>query len=78
MRGLHLVNWCCMCHCNEEMIDHLLIHCEIAYALWSELFMIFGIPWVLLDKVASLPFFLDGASNLQSIPRMCGIWCRHV
>ena len=67
MRGLHLVNWGSMCHCGEEMIDHLLIHCEIAYTLWSELFMIFGIHWVLPDKVASLPFFLDGTIDLKSI-----------
>ena len=62
-----------MCDCSEEMIDHLLTHCEIAYALWSKLFMIFGIHWVLLDKVASLPFFLDGAIDSKSILQMCGI-----
>ena len=67
MRGLHLVNWCCMCPCSEEMIDHLLIHYEIGYAVWSELFMIFWIHWVLPDKVASLPFFLDGVIDLKSI-----------
>lgn len=33
MRGLHLVNWCCVCHYSVEMRDYLLIHCEIAYAL---------------------------------------------
>ena len=78
MRGLHLVNWGSMCHCSEEMIDHLLIHCEIAYTLWSELFMIFWIHWVLPDKVASLPFFLDGAIDSKSILQMCGIWCRRM
>ena len=35
-------------------MDHLLIHCENAYALWSDMFMMFGIQWVLPDKVASL------------------------
>lgn len=34
-RGLWLVNWCCMCHCSGEIVDHLLIQCEIVYALLS-------------------------------------------
>ena len=45
-----------MCHCSRETLDHLLIHCENAYALWSDMLMMFGIQWVLLDKVASLLF----------------------
>ena len=52
-RELLLVNWCCLCQCNGETMNHLLTHCE-AHALWSKLFMIFGIHWVLPDKVASL------------------------
>jgi len=23
-----LVNWCCLCKNNEEIVDHLLFHCE--------------------------------------------------
>lgn len=65
-RGLLLVNWCCMCCCSREMVDHLLIHYEIAHALWSEVFTIFGIQWVLLDKLAS--FTLVGAVGLGNIP----------
>ena len=34
-RGLLLVNWFCMCWCNGETVDHLLINCEIAHTLWS-------------------------------------------
>ena len=63
---------------QEEMIDHLLIYCEIAYALRSELFMIFWIHWVLPDKVASMTFFLDGTIDSKSILQMCGIWCQRV
>ena len=72
-RGLLLVNWCCMCRCSREMVDHLLIHYEIAHALWSEVFTIFGIQWVLLDKLAS--FTLVGAVGLGNIPWMYGNWC---
>ena len=56
LRRLPLVNWFCMCWCDEETVDHLLLHCKFAYALWSEVFLIFGIQWVMLKTVASLLF----------------------
>lgn len=31
--GMSLVSWCCMCRTNGELVDHLLIHCDVAYAL---------------------------------------------
>ena len=42
--------------CNEETVNHLLLHCKFAYALWSEVFLIFGIQWVMPKTVASLLF----------------------
>ena len=36
LRQLPLVNWCCMCWCDEEIVNHLLLHCKFAYTLWSE------------------------------------------
>ena len=33
-RGRILVNRCCMCHRNEETVDHLLLHCPVAHSLW--------------------------------------------
>ena len=78
-RGLLLVNWFCMCWCNGETVDHLLINCEIAHTLWSEVFMIFGIHWVLPDKVASLLFgwrnwFGKRSSNVWNLVAACVIW----
>ena len=48
------MGWCCMCPCSEGMIYHLLIHCDVAYVLWTPVFSAFGIHWVLLRRVAGL------------------------
>ena len=45
-----------MCCCSVETVDHLLIHCPVAGALWSWVFHTFGIYWVLPGKVADLLF----------------------
>ena len=30
-RGFDFVDWCIMCRCNGEMVDHLLLYCKKAY-----------------------------------------------
>ena len=30
-RGFDFVDWCIMCRCNGERVNHLLLHCEKAY-----------------------------------------------
>ena len=52
-KNLLLVNWSCLCQCDEETADHLLLHCKFAHALWSEVFLMFGVQWVMSDIVAS-------------------------
>ena len=34
-RWMDFVDWCIMCCCNGETVDHLLLHCDKAYQLWS-------------------------------------------
>jgi hypothetical protein len=38
-----------MCKKSEESIDHFLLHCEVARELWSSLFHLFGVDWVMLE-----------------------------
>jgi hypothetical protein len=35
--------WCCICKKNVEAVDHLLLHCETTYALWSSIFGLYGL-----------------------------------
>ena len=55
-RGLSIVEWCCMCQCSGEIVDHLLLHCETEYQLWCIVFNSFEISWVLPRRVIGLLF----------------------
>ena len=55
-RGFDFVDWCIMCRCNGKTMNHLLLHCENAYQLWSFVFRSFGISWVLPRSVADTLF----------------------
>jgi hypothetical protein len=39
-----MVDEYCMCRRNGESVDHLLLHCEVAGALWDVFFSRFGLP----------------------------------
>ena len=81
-RGHFLPSWCCMCRCNGESADHLLIHCSAASVLWCWVFRAFGIQWVLPGVVADvLRCWWNGLGrhssdvwNLVPLCVMCLIW----
>jgi hypothetical protein len=49
-----VVDWYCMCKKSEESIDHLLLYCEVARELWNSLFQLFGVVWVMPQRVRDL------------------------
>jgi hypothetical protein len=38
-----VVDWCCLCKRNEESMNHLLLYCEVACAIWKVFFSRFGL-----------------------------------
>ena len=56
LRCLPLVNRCCICCCNAESMDHLLLFCLIAHSLWMYMLQLFGIEWVMPGLVVDLLF----------------------
>ena len=54
LRGSPLANRCCMCCCEGESVDHLLLHCPITHSLWTFMLQAFGIHWVITGLVAGL------------------------
>ena len=54
LRGHPLANRCCMCCCDGESVDHLLLHCPVTHTLWTFILQAFGIHWVMPGSVAGL------------------------
>jgi hypothetical protein len=53
-RHLCIVDWCCMCKHSGESPNHLLLHCETAQSLWSMVFCLFGVVWVMPRSVVEV------------------------
>ena len=46
-RGWILANRCFLCCDEEEMINHILVHCPKVRVLWDLVYSLFGVNWVL-------------------------------
>ena len=50
-RGWNMPNRCYLCKVEEETSDHLIIFCKKATMLWSLLFSLFDVQWVLHSSI---------------------------
>ena len=80
-RNIILVSWCCMCNLDGESIVHLFLHCPVANDLWSFVFSLFGVCWVMPRKITDLVSRWQGSFKRQKsyeiwavIPH-CLLWC---
>ena len=70
-----------MCKKSGESVDHLLLHCSLACDLWSMVFGLYGVQWILLRRVLDLlTGWLGNLSRHRSfvvwraVPH-CVMWC---
>uniref|UniRef100_A0A2N9IHU7 Reverse transcriptase domain-containing protein n=1 Tax=Fagus sylvatica TaxID=28930 RepID=A0A2N9IHU7_FAGSY len=52
--NLIIIDWCCLCKQSGGSLDHLLLHCSLARELWSMVFGLFGVSWVMPCHVLHL------------------------
>ena len=52
-RGITLVNKCYMCKGESNSVDHLLVYCKVARALWELAMNRLGICWAAPNYVSS-------------------------
>jgi hypothetical protein len=49
-----IVDRCCLCKKDEESMNHLLLHYDVASALWNNIFIRFCMSWVMPRRVIDL------------------------
>ena len=49
-RDIYLASRCPLCE-REESLDHLLLHCTKTHELWTVVFAIFGVNWVVPSSI---------------------------
>ncbi|RVW63855.1 Ferredoxin-3, chloroplastic [Vitis vinifera] len=75
---------CNLCKDNEELADHILIHCARTRELWTFLLSSFGLVWVFLDLVRNLLLewkVKDLGKKRRVVWRLvpiCLFWCKYV
>uniref|UniRef100_A0A2N9IAI6 Reverse transcriptase domain-containing protein n=1 Tax=Fagus sylvatica TaxID=28930 RepID=A0A2N9IAI6_FAGSY len=80
-RRVTILDWCCMCKSSGESVNHLLVHCPVAWELWSMVLVIFGKNWVMPRDVVDLLSCwkeIRGNSKAGKIWKMvphCLMWC---
>ena len=60
-KGWQLPNCCFLCGCEEEIVNHILIHYTVARVLWDIVLGLFGAQWVFLETVKEVLFSWRGS-----------------
>jgi hypothetical protein len=80
-RHLIIIDRCCLCKLSGESVDHILLHCPLARELWSMVFGLFGLDWVMPCQVLQLwaAWQVRGADHrnmvIWRVVPHCVIWC---
>ena len=70
-----------MCKCNCESVDHLFLHCPVASELWSMVFGLFGVYWVMPLSIVGLFACWQGRfghhsnGDIWMVVPHCLLWC---
>jgi hypothetical protein len=72
---------CCMCKVDWESVDHLFLHCALARELWTMVFSLFGMHWVMPRRIVDVLACWQGRLGRHknwvlwnAIPH-CVLWC---
>jgi hypothetical protein len=79
-RHVIVINRCCICKKTKESVDHLLLHFDVAFALWNTIFSRFGMSWVMPRRVIDLLACLWSlgrpmSATVWKMTPICLFWC---
>ena len=71
---------CIMCRYCGETVDYLLLYCEMAYWLWSFIFITFGLSWAIPRSISDLLFgwwnwLRKHSSQIWNLVPLDILWC---
>ncbi|RVW29208.1 hypothetical protein CK203_083949 [Vitis vinifera] len=75
-RGWHLPNRCFLCGCEEENVNHILLHSTVVRALWEIVLALFGANWVFPEKVKEIWARVYMGEESSSLLGFFGMVCR--
>ena len=75
LHGHPLTNRCCLCCCNAESVDHLLLFCPITHSLWM---CMLRLGLIGSCQVQLWTYNFVGIIVLGSIVLIFGIWFQAV
>ncbi|XP_041003822.1 uncharacterized protein LOC121249177 [Juglans microcarpa x Juglans regia] len=70
-RGCVVMDWCYMCKKNGESVVHLLLHSEVTWVLWDEIFQMVDVAWVMPMRVVDL---LGCWRKMQGCHQVATVW----
>ncbi len=74
-RHVLIIDWCCICKSSGESVDHLLLHYPVALDIWSFLFALTAVSWVMpksvLECLACWPGRFQHSKGLDGHAFMC-------
>lgn len=75
-----IINRCNFCKDDEELANHILIHCDKTRMLWTFLVAVFGTIWVFFISVRNILLEwkfkgLDKKRKVQRLAPVCLFWC---
>ncbi|RVW53252.1 Transposon TX1 uncharacterized 149 kDa protein [Vitis vinifera] len=79
-RGWQFPNRCFLCGCEEENVNHILLHCTVVRALWEIVLALFGANWVFPEKVKDMlvswrgPFVGRKRKRIWTSILLCIFW----
>ena len=79
-RGWQLPNCCYLCGCEEETINHILIHCIVVKVLWNIVFGLSSVQWVFPKTVKEVltswrsPFVGKKRKKIWKSISLCIFW----
>lgn len=61
---------CYMCKKKDELVDHLLLHCEVNKTMWDDFFARIGLSWIMHLRLVD---FLASWTGFQGKSQVVGI-----